>query len=276
MNSSFFHETLAAKQATCLAEIRPLRQDDFPDYLKNWFLNSAKQAGVSEREMRLVIVIVSAISSSLHHRIVPKCSLEKKQTHWHEIPMVWRVLYASIIILLTFLFSLIGALLNPILAGLLSVVGIIAGLVITRLWAKDKFGLEKEMAFKSSSNYLPIDAEESYNQMMILADTLDSVLEIHKHEEEGQNNSGLYLTTDILVSIQKLIGSSKRGDEPQVIRDYIENLEDILPHAGIQVIHYPEGGEDAFIIVSGKLHGVEILPALSANNDIIIPGKYMK
>lgn len=276
MDSSLFHEAQITGQGTCLSEIRRLKRDDFPNYMKNWFLATSKLAELSEKEIRIITVIVSAFSNVLSHYNNPRTAFEKKQTQWCEIPIGWRIIYGFISIAFVFLFSLIGALINPALAGLLSIVGLVVGLVITRLWANVKFGLGKEKALEVSPNYLPIDAEESYNQMMILSDTLDRVLEINRYEQEIRENSGLNLTTDILISIQKLIGSSKRGDSLQVIRDYIENLEDILPHSGIRVLHYPEGGVDAFEIVSGKLHGVEVLPALSDNNGIIIPGKYMQ
>lgn len=274
MDCFSFHETLRAGQPARLSELRCLIRDDFPDYMSNWFLATSKQANLSEREMRLVMLIVSAFSSSLlHHGNLPNIKQGNDFKHWREIPLLWRIVYCSTILLIVFLFSLIGSFKKPIFAGLLAVLGLVVGVVVIYLWAKKKFGFGKTM---HGQDHPSIDAEESYNQMMILANTIDSVLEINKYGQETQTNTGASLTTGILLSIQKLIGSSNRGDELSIIRDYIENLEEVLPQEGIRVLHYPEGGEDAFEIVSGKLHGVEILPAFADNSGIIIPGKYMK
>lgn len=274
MDCFSFHDTLKAGRLTRLSELRLLIRDDFPDYMSSWFLNTSKQANLSEREMRLVMLIVSAVSNSLvHHGDAPKAFDQNNTKQWRELPLEWRIVFGTIILLIVFLSSLIGAFINRFFAGLLAVLGLIVCVVVIRLWAKKKFGLGKTT---SGHNHLANDAEESYNQMVNLANTIDGVLEINKYEQETQMNTGALLTTSILLSIQKLIGSSKRGDEPSVIQDYIENFEDILPRDGIRVLHYPEGGDDAFEIVSGNLHGVEILPAMADNSGIIIPGKYMK
>lgn len=274
MDCFSFHETLKAGQLTRLSELRRSIRNDFPDYMRNWFLATSKQANLSEREMRLVMLIVSSFSNSLlHYTNVPNTVEGNHAKQWRELPLKWRIIYSLIILLTAFLLSLIGAFINPFFAGILAILGFIVGVFFIRLWAKKLFGLGKASSVR---NHFTNDAEASYNQMMILADTIDSMLEINRHEQVTQINTGALLTTSILLSIQKLIGSSKRGDEPSIIQEYIENIEDILPREGIRVLHYPEGGEDAFEIVSGKLHGVEVLPAMADNSGIIIPGKYMK
>ena len=67
MDGFTFHETLIAGQATCLSELRRIKRDDFPDYMKNWFLDTSKRTSLSEREMRLITILGSAFSSSLLH-----------------------------------------------------------------------------------------------------------------------------------------------------------------------------------------------------------------
>lgn len=122
-----------------------------------------------------------------------------------------------------------------------------------------------------------VDINKATELINSLASSLDACLsvleEAPQHQEEKETRE---LSTDILVGIQKLLGSIWRKDGWESTADYASQIEEVLASCGISVVHYSEGTKDAFVMASGPLRNVEVLPALADKSGVIISGKYFQ
>lgn len=270
MEDSLFRHELAATQESCLAGIKRTGAQDIPGYAKDYLGSIARKAGLTEREARLVDAVVSAFP------IRPKPAAAASPASIREGSSAGqRALGQLTVALSAFILALLGALINPFFAGLFAVAGIPVGRLVSRA-AFGKSSRSKGKATPTAQgSECPFDTEDVYNQMASLAGTLDCVLAIFRQERGALQGGRPELGTDILLAIQKLIGSSVRGDAPDVTRSYIRDIEEILPLAGIEVLHYSEENADAFEAAAGTKHGVEVLPAFADRGGVILPGKYV-
>lgn len=277
MNTGFFRQSIADRQTVCLSEIRGLAPGQLSAYAEGQIKTAAKDAHLSEHEKIVLNLLLSFAGNDWSLVDAPHKSVRKKE--WQDLPFWWRRLSDFIAVFLIFIFALIGArqaykgLMSPFGAALLPVIGLSAGIIGCHIWAKIKLGLGSESM--SPSTQATINAEDAFNRMIDLADTIDGIMEIMRRKNaDGEGEKNL-LTTEILLSAQKLLGASRRGDSPDIIKDYIDIFEETLTNAGIIVIHYSEDKDECFETIVGKKHGIEILPALGDASGIIIPGKYM-
>lgn len=275
MEKSYFRHKLDGAQESCLSDIRKTGEQDIPQYAKEYFDALAKKAELTDREARLADAVISTfpVRSKPIAGASPATAQGPAGHGRHSSRQYpWQQLTVSSC---AFVLALLGALIKPLFAGLFAVAGIPVGRLVAKMVSGKRTSPGGKDFRKNEVAGNSVDAEDVYNQMSTLAGTLDCVLAIFSQERSALQGGRPELGTGILLAIQKLIGASVREDAPDVTREYIKDLEEILPQAGINVLHYSEENAGAFESTSGTKHGVEVLPAFADKGGVILPGKFV-
>lgn len=275
MEESFFRNELARGQESCLADIGKTGEPDIPMYVRKYFGALARKAGLNDRESRLADAVISSFPVRPRPAAVASATASRSPVG-HRSPSAIQCPWQQLIVALcTFMLALLGALIKPLFAGLFAVAGIPVGRLVARMVLEKRTCPDGKDSQKGEVAGNSVDAEDVCNQMFTLAGTLDCVLAIFSQERTAVQGGRPELGTGLLLAMQKLIGASVREDAPDVMREYVKDLEEILPQAGIKVLHYSEENAGAFESAPGTKHGVEVLPAFADKGGVILPGKYV-